>query len=46
MVDDHLLLRDSEPYGIIFMDLHVVIFVVMVADHLLLRDYGICEVIL
>jgi uncharacterized YccA/Bax inhibitor family protein len=36
LVGDHLLLRDFEPYGIIFMNVCVVINVAMV---MLLRDF-------
>jgi hypothetical protein len=37
LVGDHLLLRDSGPYGIIFMNACVVITVAMV---MMLRDFG------
>jgi hypothetical protein len=37
LIGDHLLLRDLGPYGIIFMNVHVVITVAMV---MLLRDCG------
>jgi hypothetical protein len=37
LVADHLLLRDFEPFGIIFMNVFVVMTVAMV---MLLRDFG------
>jgi hypothetical protein len=42
LVGDHLLLKDFNPYGIIFMNVRVVITFAMV---MLLRDSGLYEII-